>query len=81
MIKQSNKEEDDPLVLEMLPFDDEWVANPTPPPPADDDEENETRLLDINDVVELEDNVGESWRRPNKRKRNGRNRASKKGYC
>ena len=48
--------------------------------PPDDDEDDETRLLDIDDMVELENNVGESSRRPDKRKRNGRNRASK-DYC
>ena len=66
------------MIIETLPSDDEWMANP-----LDDEEEDETRVLDIDDMVELEleDNVGESLGRPNKRKRNRRKQASRKGYC
>ena len=66
LMKQSSKEEDDPLIIETLPSNDEWVANP------DDDEEDGTRVLDINDMIQLEENVGESSRRPKKGKRNRR---------
>ncbi|KAI3715456.1 hypothetical protein L6452_22438 [Arctium lappa] len=45
MKKQSRKEEDDPLIIEEMPSDDEWVANPN------DDEDD-----DGNDVpIEVED--------------------------
>ena len=80
LIKQSSKEVDDPLIIETLPSDDEWVANP---PNDKDEDEDETRVHDIDDMIELEleDNVAESLGRPNKRKRNRRKQTSRKGYC
>ena len=30
LMKQSSKEEDDPLVIKTLPSDDEWIANAPP---------------------------------------------------
>ncbi|PON94663.1 LOW QUALITY PROTEIN: HAT, C-terminal dimerization domain containing protein [Trema orientale] len=68
---QSCKEEDDSLIVENVSSDDEWVANPN------DEDDEETRMIDLDEAIDVED-AGGSSQRPRKRRRS---KASRKGYC
>ena len=60
--KQSRKDEEDPLIVENLSFDDEWVANPN------DEDDGDTRAIEVGGQIEIEDEGGSLA--PRKRKRN-----------
>ncbi|PON47573.1 HAT, C-terminal dimerization domain containing protein [Parasponia andersonii] len=68
---QSRKEKDDPLIVENVSSDDEWVTNPN------DEDDEETRMIDLDEAIDVED-AGGSSQRPRKRRRS---KASRKGYC
>ncbi|XP_062103487.1 uncharacterized protein LOC133814558 [Humulus lupulus] len=60
--KQSRREEDDPLIVENVSSDDEWVANPN------DEEDGDSRAIEVGGEIEIEDEGGSLA--PRKRKRN-----------
>ena len=60
--KQSRKDEEDPLIVENLSSDDEWVANPN------DEDDSDTRTIEVGGQIEIEDEGGSLA--PRKRKRN-----------
>ncbi|XP_062112826.1 uncharacterized protein LOC133823982 [Humulus lupulus] len=60
--KQSRREEDDPLIVENVCSDDEWVANPN------DEEDGDSRAIEVGGEIEIEDEGGSLA--PRKRKRN-----------
>ncbi|PON81575.1 HAT, C-terminal dimerization domain containing protein, partial [Trema orientale] len=51
---KSRKEEDDPLIVENVSSDDEWVAN------LNDEDDEETRMIDLNEAIDVEDVGGSS---------------------
>lgn len=69
--KQSRKDEDDPLIVEDVPSDDEWVANPC-------DDEIESLELQIEDDAN-EEEVEDESSPIIKRKRNQATTSSRKG--
>ncbi|XP_062104413.1 uncharacterized protein LOC133815612 [Humulus lupulus] len=60
--KQSRREEDDPLIVENVSSNDEWVANPN------DEEDGDSREIEVGGEIEIEDEGGSLA--PRKRKRN-----------